>query len=122
MSHPDEEKLFRKGIEEFNSRRFFEAHETWEEIWLALPPPEKKFMQGIIQVAAAFHHHSRGNRRGTRSLLREGLAKLDQFPAQHRGLDLETLRSAAREWIAALADGKDLGDERLPRIHARARK
>ena len=122
MPHHDEEKLFQKGIEEFNSRRFFEAHETWEEIWLTSPQPEKKFMQGIIQVAAAFHHHSRGNRRGTRSLLREGVAKLEQFPAVYRGLDIEALRNAAREWIEALAAGKDPGAARLPRVHARAGK
>jgi len=32
-----------------------------EEVWLETVNPEKMFLQGLIQVAAAFHHHSRAN-------------------------------------------------------------
>lgn len=117
---PEEEK-FRKGLEQFNHRHFFDAHETWEEIWLHSREPEKTFLQGIIQVAAAFHHYTRGNAAGARSLLKAGLKKLEQFPEIHRGLELEGLRAAARLWIAALAAGRDPGREQLPRI-ARTRR
>jgi predicted metal-dependent hydrolase len=112
--HEIDEK-FRKGLEQFNRGRFFEAHETWEEIWLASPEPERAFLQGIIQVAAAFHHYTRGNPAGAESLLEAGLKKLDRFPAAHRGIELEKLRAAARRWIAALAAGRDPGKQ-LPRI------
>src|SRR3990172_6578623 len=70
----------RRGIEQFNTGRVFDAHETWEEIWLRSPEPEKTFLQGIIQVAAAFHHYSRGNPRGARSLLEAALRRLARFP------------------------------------------
>ena len=114
---PDEaEEKFQRGFDQFNHGRFFDAHETWEEIWLPSPDPEKTFLQGIIQVAAAFHHYTRGNRAGAQSLLRAGLKKLDPFPETHRGLQLEELRAAARRWIAALAAGNDPGREQLPRI------
>ncbi len=96
--------------------QFFEAHETWEEIWLAAPEPEKTFLQGIIQVSAAFHHYRRGNRSGTQSLLRAGLRKLEQFPENHRGLELSALRAAGRKWAAAMAAGDDPGEAELPRI------
>ena len=56
---------FAAGLKQFNSRLFFDAHETWEEIWLASAEPDKTFLQGIIQIAAAFHHYGRGNMRGT---------------------------------------------------------
>ncbi len=72
-SSDHEAELFARGIELFNTRYFFEAHEAWEEIWLHTEPPEKTFLQGLIQVTAAFHHHSRENLRGTKSLLRAGL-------------------------------------------------
>ena len=107
---------FAKGLEEFNRRRFFEAHETWEEIWLVSAEPEKTFLQGIIQVAAAFHHYARGNCGGARSLLEAGLKKLEGFPETHRGIRLEELRADARRWIAALAADTDPGKEALPRI------
>ena len=103
MNQEETDAKFQEGREQFNQGRFFEAHETWEEIWLAAPAAEKAFLQGIIQLAAAFHHFTRGNSAGAESLLAAGLQKLDRFPADHRGLRLEKLRAAARRWMAALA-------------------
>jgi hypothetical protein len=115
-SHSHEEELFARGIELFNTRYFFEAHEAWEEIWLHTVPPEKKFLQGLIQVTAAFHHHSRENLRGTKSLLRAGLLKLEDFPTHHRGLNLKKLREVARRWLAALDRAGNNSWPALPRI------
>lgn len=109
-------ELFTRGIELFNSRYFFEAHEAWEEIWLHTEPPEKTFLQGLIQVTAAFHHHSRENLRGTKSLLRAGLLKLEDFPPHHRGLNIEKLREVARRWLAALDRAENNSWPALPRI------
>ena len=111
-----EERLFRLGVEQFNTKEFFAAHETWEELWLAAAEPEKTFLQGIIQVAAALHHYTRNNPAGAQSLLRQGLAKLEQFPSVHRDLQLEDLRERLRHWLAALDAGRDLGESELPRI------
>jgi uncharacterized protein len=112
-------QAFRRGIEQFNSGHFFEAHETWEEIWLQSPEPDKTFLQGIIQITAAFHHHSRGNLRGARSLLEAGLARLDRFPDAHRGIALVALRAGARAWVASLADADTAGTEiPIPRIES----
>lgn len=113
MEHREQ---FRRGVEQFNARLFFEAHETWEEIWLASPEPDKTFLQGIIQIAAAFHHYGRGNTRGMRSLLEAGLKRLERFPAVHRELALESLRVEARAWTEGLDRGDDLGAEKLPTI------
>src|SRR5690348_11981481 len=41
------------GLRCFHSGAFFEAHEHWESVWLAAQEPEKTFLQGLIQVAAA---------------------------------------------------------------------
>jgi uncharacterized protein len=108
---------FHKGLEQFNSGHFFDAHETWEEIWLSSPEPEKTFLQGIIQVAAAFHHYGRGNLQGTRSLMAAGLKKLGRFPNTHRGIELERLRESARAWVAELVAGHDPGPAQVPQIH-----
>jgi predicted metal-dependent hydrolase len=107
---------FRRGIEQFNSGRFFEAHETWEEVWLRSPEPEKTFLQGIIQIAAAFHHYSRGNLSGARSLLQAGLGRLARFPDTYRGIALDALRAAARAWVAALDDRNPPPEHPIPRI------
>lgn len=95
------EDKFHKGIILFNYGEFFKAHEVWEEIWLAAGEPDKTFLQGLIQLAAAFHHYSRGNRAGTQSLVAAALEKLEKFPADYFAVNLAVLRMAAREWAAA---------------------
>ena len=107
---------FARGLAHFNAGEFFEAHEAWEQIWLGAADPEKSFLQGMIQIAAAFHHHGRGNSRGTQSLLAAGLIKIDAFPDGHRGLALAEIRNEARKWIQGLAEGKDLSRQQPPRI------
>jgi uncharacterized protein len=116
MRAPEHKEQLQKGIEQFNAGHFFDAHETWEEIWLLSPEPEKTFLQGIIQITAAFHHHSRGNLLGTRSLLEAALRRLSHFPETQGGIALDPLREAARQWVAALADGRDPGAAHVPRI------
>ena len=116
--HSDSTDHFARGIEQFNQRRFFESHESWEVIWLSAPEPDKTFLQGIIQVAAAFHHYTRGNRAGAESLMLAGLEKLEKFPAGYRRLQLEKFRAAVREWLSLLATGQSPTTETLPRIEA----
>src|SRR5271165_3173150 len=110
------DRRYIKGLEAFNSGYFYEAHEHWEEVWLETRNPEKIFLQGLIQVAAAFHHHSRANLLGTRNLLRAGLVKLDQFPEVHGGLEIGALRQVVREWLDALNAGEIPKSGNLPRI------
>jgi predicted metal-dependent hydrolase len=109
-------QLFQKGLEAFNSAHFYDAHEHWEEVWLETPNPEKMFLQGLIQVAAAFHHHSRSNCLGTKNLLQAGLAKLERFPHQHWGLAVEPLRASVRQWLLDLGAGENPEHTRIPKI------
>jgi uncharacterized protein len=111
----DDEK-FERGVSDFNAGRFFEAHEIWEELWLAAAEPEKTFLQGLIQLTAAFHHHARGNARGMQSLLAAGLAKLAECPDGFRGVAIGELRNGARAWEDALRSGNDPGLREAPRI------
>jgi predicted metal-dependent hydrolase len=113
-------ECFQRGVAQFNAREFFEAHETWEEIWLHSPEPEKTFLQGIIQISAAFHHYGRGNMAGTLSLLVAGLRRVSKFGEEHNGIALEPLRAEARQWAQAVKIGSDPGAEKLPRIHQAA--
>ena len=57
------------GIRLFNRAAFFEAHEALEDVWRAAPESEKKFLQGLIQIAVGLHHYGTGNLVGARSLL-----------------------------------------------------
>lgn len=84
-AHPE----LREGLRRFNRGRFWDAHEAWEEVWLRWPEPERRFVQGLIQLAAAWHHVKRGNDRGARRLFEAAVAKLRPFPADFLGIDRE---------------------------------
>jgi len=113
---------FARGMRQFNAREFWHAHESWEGIWLTAPEPEKTFLQGIIQISAAFYHHQKRNLAGTRSLLARGLEKVERFPAEHRGLRLEELRRAVRKWLEELQGTGACAGKRYPRLRWAAGK
>ena len=115
-THEEKTAAFRRGVEQFNAGEFWEAHESWEIVWLPAPEPDKTFLQGIIQVSAGFHHHTKNNAAGARSLLRRGLDKLERFPDGYRGLRLEELRTAARAWLAAIESGNSTTQGTFPQI------
>jgi predicted metal-dependent hydrolase len=115
-SGAEREEQFRRGVNQFNAEKFFHAHENWEVIWLKAAEPDKTFLQGITQVTAAFHHHAQGNREGAESLLQKGLRKLEQFPADYRGVRLEKLREELRKWAAALGKVREMPRMKKPKI------
>jgi len=107
---------FRRGIDCFNRQQFFPCHEVLEEIWLEEPPEEKPFYQGIIQVAAAFHHFQNGNLKGTRSLMAAGAEKLRRYPPDCHGLDVAGLLAQLDPWRLRLHQCQPLDALPLPII------
>jgi hypothetical protein len=69
-------RLLRRAAALANHGLFFEVHELLEPAWFRAGEPARTALQGLIQVAVAFHHLENGNREGARSLLTEGVAKL----------------------------------------------
>ena len=102
-----------EGIAHFNARRFFEAHEALEALWLKEKGEEKLFLHRLIQVAAAFHHHLRGNEKGFRSLLEKGEKKLALYAERNHGIDVENFLKQLRPSLAA-ARSQELGATTLP--------
>lgn len=112
MKSAERKRKFEVGRAQFNAKKFFEAHEFWEEIWLHEAEPEKTFLQGLIQITAAFHHRQRGNSEGAESLLASGIVKLSRFPDDHHGLAIGQLRALAKQWARALGTEKTSGRKR----------
>jgi predicted metal-dependent hydrolase len=102
-----------EGIELFNTGRFFDCHEVWEEVWKRSSGAEKLFYQGMIQAAVAILHAQRGNPRGARSTWGKARAKLEPLPAEHMGIALAELRAAVDAFINAANEG---GSAPLPTI------
>ena len=93
MPKPDYRTYFLEGVSHFNAREFWEAHESWETIWLVAESDIEQFLQGMIQLAAAYHHVKRGTHRGAVRLFEAALRRLEPFPRRFSGID----RSAAEE-------------------------
>ncbi len=117
---PDFAPAFRRGVEHFNALEFWEAHESWEELWLAAESDLEQFLQGLIQIAAAYHHLKRGTFRGGVRLFDAGLARLANFPHPYCGVDRSAVEHAAREhrrWAAARLESTErLAQDAYPKL------
>ena len=99
------ETAVRQAVALWNEHLFFEVHEVLEAVWKTASGDLRQALQGLIQVAVAFHHHAHGNPRGARSLLTEGRARLAAVPAGTLAANTEALLVATAPIEAAVRDG-----------------
>jgi len=105
-----------EGLRCYGDGEYFLAHEHWESVWLQCEEPEKTFLQALIQITAAFHHLQKKNLKGTASLLRAALRRLDAFPANYAGIEVEAVRESVRAWLQLLDCGEPAPGMPVPRI------
>jgi predicted metal-dependent hydrolase len=106
---------YQRGVELLNHGEFFEAHEVLEDVWRDAPEPDRKFLQGLIQVAVAFHHRSCGNLVGFRSVLARACRNLSTYPKVYQRVDLAALLSSLDEW-RAVGEGDASRPLQLPAV------
>jgi len=114
------DRRYLQGIDCFNRRAFFHAHEVWEELWRDTESPTREFYQGLIQVAVCLHHFGNGNVRGARKLYHSAVEHLRAYSPRHAGLDVAVLlRDLTACCAELLADQPDapratLHPDRIP--------
>lgn len=99
----------------FNDRRYYEAHDVLEHLWLGTPraEPDHAFYKGLIQVAGAFvhlqkqhdhpHHAKHGRRlRPAARLFALALGNLAPFRPRHLALDVDGLCRLCEAQIGAI--------------------
>jgi predicted metal-dependent hydrolase len=91
-SSNSDEEILAAGIDLFNSGRFFECHEEWEQVWMRSSGERKLFYQGLIQAAVAILHAQRGNLAGARTVYERASMKLAPLPRDYLGIALGALR------------------------------
>lgn len=74
--------------------RYFEVHEVLEEAWREAEGEERRFLQGLILLAAALHQKALG-KAGLRNL-RKAEARLNGLPCPYLGVDWEALLGEVR--------------------------
>ena len=105
-----------EGLRRYNAGEYFIAHEAWETVWLEAHEPDKTFLQGLIQVTAAFHHLQRNNPVGTGRLLHAALRRVQPYPASFGGISVTVLCSDIRERIRALNANEPMPEPTRARI------
>lgn len=103
-------RLYTLGFDLFNRGERFEAHEEWEAIWLDEPKghPNRLFLQGLIQVAAAFHLIDLGFPKASYRLFRSARRKLIPYTPSYKGVDVAALLPHLERWqrrMAAVVEG-----------------
>ncbi|MCL6458310.1 MAG: DUF309 domain-containing protein [Gorillibacterium sp.] len=95
--------LYIEFIYYFNVKRdYFECHEVLEELWLR--EGRSLLYQGLLQVAVGLYHHRNDNLGGALKLFIGALEKLDLYPPDALGIDLDKLRQESlvyREGLTA---------------------
>ena len=84
MIEEKKEKLFLEGMKQFKGMDYFDAHEAWEDLWSDYYLEDRKFVQGLIQLAVSFVHIGNGNMTGAKNLLRKCKEKFQDFSGVHR--------------------------------------
>jgi predicted metal-dependent hydrolase len=103
LSPEERRRLFQEGIELFNSGRFYDSHEAWEEIWRSTTPEPRDLFQGLIQVAAAMHQFLDLQRHEAPvKTLAKARGRLEPFAPVSHGLDVAGLLAFVGEWQAWL--------------------
>lgn len=105
-----------EGVVLFNEGKFWHAHEAWERIWLQAEGEQKIYLQGLIQLAAAYHHAMRGTFRGGVRLFDAALLKLEGFPPAYGGVDRAEVVAAAVRDREKIAHGQQIDPDHLPKL------
>jgi predicted metal-dependent hydrolase len=105
----------RQGLRHFNSGEYFEAHEALEEAWNAEEGEAKNLYRGILQVAVAYLHLTRGNYIGALKVYERSKKWLESLPAVCKGVHVEQLRRDAERVFEVV---QALGAERIAEFDA----
>ncbi len=95
-------KVLVAAAREFNTGRYFEAHEVIEAGLEEVPDELWDLFLALIQISVGYHKLTQGLHSGAVLMLGLGLSKLEPFAANTAGVDVGTLRQRAQTDRAAL--------------------
>jgi hypothetical protein len=96
------------GVDLYNAGYFWEAHEAWEGLWRAAEgrdAPQRSFLQGLIQCAAACLKAAAGDGQAGRRLATRAVERLEAVrgdrSARFMGVDVPGFVAELREFAAS---------------------
>jgi len=100
----------REGIAFFNRREFFEAHEALEDAWRDEESEIRNLYRGILQIAVAYLHITRGNYAGAVKVYGRSQKWFVKYPDICQGVNVKQLLTDAKIAIDSL---QSLGAENI---------
>lgn len=99
----NKENVVKLGITLFNDARYWECHETLEQIWRKEQKgPEKEMQQGVILAASALVHFQKDEIDVCLGMISRALAKLDQWhEPKYYELNVENLKRNLRNMLSS---------------------
>ena len=104
-------KLFTDGINLFNDKKFYEAHESWEELWTEFNLDDALLIQGLIQLSVAYFHITNINLKGSKNLFNKSLPKLEKFKIKNnRNINIQEIIDTAEIALQKVISIKNIND------------
>jgi uncharacterized protein len=92
----------REGINLFNQRRFFDCHEVLEGFYHETDEANKPFLEGLIQLAAAFRLFCDfGEIRGAVRMIYQALIRIENYQPVFLQVRVQDLCQTAETWAKA---------------------
>lgn len=98
LSIEDKMQILRQSVEMFNEQRYWECHETLEQMWRREPRgPEKDVQQGLILAASALVHFEKNEQDVCLGMIPRTLQKLEKWPDKmYHFVDIDHLKEELR--------------------------
>lgn len=112
----------REGIRLFNEQQFFECHEILEPYYQETEAPNKPFLEGLIQLAAAFRlYREFGEIKGPVRMVHQALVRFENYQPSFLEICVTELTQAAEAWAKAAEHAADRVGSALPKIKLQKR-
>jgi uncharacterized protein len=96
------EEAVREAKALFDAERYWESHEVLEGVWRVLDGNDKRFVQGVILVCAAFVHHQKGEDDVGFGVLRRAARQLDYPLGDYYGINVRDLCESVAGILAGM--------------------
>jgi len=94
-----------KGIQLFNQKEFFAAHEELELAWRDEPGEIRDLYRGILQIGVAYYHIQHRNFTGAQKMFIRAEKWLASYTGNHLGINVGKLKKDATKISRLLRNG-----------------
>ncbi len=86
----------------FNKKKYYDAHEYREELWVDYQLDDAKFVQGLIQMSVAYFHITNLNIIGAKRLFEKCLPKLKCYDKGFKNVNVQYLIESVNKSFSSI--------------------